>query len=227
MQPPPLLLALAGLLLAPAAADGQACELHIWPSDGLKSVRQRGFESSPRGGAIPALILEAQRKGAEKADARAADTLAASGTPEPLDLKRQAAILSELKWSEMLGLPGYRPVFHETPLDSATIRTVKTRYIDSAAPCYADLVVDDVVYSREYARGQNLKTLFRFRDFGDAATPTRSFGTWVQTKLTIFSLDPLNVSAPALDELASALRSNATAFSELLARRQQPTATTK
>ena len=227
MQPSFLLLALAGALPAPEAAQDATCELHIWPGAGMTSVRQRGFESNRSAGLIPELIREAQVDGAARADARAAAGLAASETPEPLATARQRDILSELSWAEMLGLTGYRTIFHDTPLDSRMIRTVKTRYVQSTAPCYADLVVDDVVYSREYSRGRNLKTLFRFRDFGDGATPRRSFGTWAQTKLTVFSLDPLDVSAPALDELASALRSNAAAFSDLLARRQQPTAITR
>lgn len=227
MQPSFLLLALAGALPAPEAAQVPACELHVWPAAGMTSVRQRGLESNRSMGAIPALIQDARLRAAERADGRAAAGLAASEAPEPLNPARQAEILSGLSWPEMVGLAGYRTVFHDVPLDSRTIRTVKTRYVDSAAPCYADLVIDDVVYSREYARGQNLKTLFRFRDFGDGTTPRRSFGTWVQTKLTIFSLDPLNVSEPAIDELASALRSNAAAFADLLARRQQPTAITK
>lgn len=227
MQPSFLLLALAGTLPAPEAAQDPTCELHIWPAGGMTSVRQRGFESNTSRGLIPELIQEARVNGAARADARAAAGLAASEAPEPLATARQREILSGLSWTEMLGLAGYRVIFHDTALDSRTIRTVKTRYAQSSAPCYADLVIDDIVYSREYSRGRNLKTLFRFRDFGDGTAPRQSFGTWVQTKLTVFSLDPLNVGAPALDELASALRSNAAAFSTLLTRRQQPTAITK
>lgn len=210
---------LAGPAAAQDAAPQPACELHVWPAAGLTSVRQRGFESAPSAGALNGLIKRAQEASAEKSDARAAENLAAPETPKPLSTARQVEVLTELPLPTMLGLPAYRLIVHGSALDSHTIRTVKTRYTASEAPCYADLVLDDVVYSREYARGQNLKTFFRFRDFAAQSLPVRSFGTWVETKLRVFSIDPPNLGPAALDEIASALRSNATAFSGLLSKR--------
>ncbi|NML04517.1 hypothetical protein [Sphingomonas sp. G-3-2-10] len=211
-----LLLSCAAL---PASAQDAPCELHVWPADGMGSVRQRAFESSPSAGLIPALIKQSQQKSADAADERARDNLAASATPEPMSTAVQVEALKSLPLADMLGLPGHVVVVHDTPLESRTIRTVRTRYVETVAPCYADLVVDDVFYARAYANGRTLKTFYRFRDFGAQAAPVRSFGTWVDTKLLIFSIDPPDLSQPALDEIVSAFRTNATRFSELLRKR--------
>jgi hypothetical protein len=211
--------ALLASMAAPAAAQQAPCELHVWPSDGMSNLRQRGSQYNMAGGILGDALKRRAEAHADKADARAQEGLAASGT-EPMSTATQAELLRTMPLPDMLGLRGYTLIVHDTPLDSHTIRTVKTRYAaDSAAPCYADLVVDDVVYARVYAHGSTLKTLFRFRDFASQAAPVRSFGTFVETKLTIFSIDPPNLSAPALDEIGSAYRANATRFSELLGKR--------
>lgn len=121
--------------------------------------------------------------------------------------------------ASLLGLPGYRVIMHDAPLDSRTIRTVKTRYVTTEAKCYADLLIDDVVYSREYARGQNLKSFIRFRAFGTADVAQRAFGTWLQTKLKLFSLDPPVEDDAAVKELTSAFGNNMTAFAQLLGKK--------
>ena len=204
---------------ASAQSAPERCELHVWPSDGMNSVRQRASESRVAGGALEGIIKRTEEAGAERADARARGELAGSEVPEPMATSTQIELLKSLPLAEMMGLPNHRVVIHDTALDSRKIRTVKTRYIETAAPCYADLVVDDVTYSRAYANGQALKTFFRFRDFGTAAAAVRSFGTWVDTKLRIFSLDPLNVSPAALEEVATAYRTNVTLFADLLRKR--------
>ncbi|MGY4397881.1 hypothetical protein ACVWZA_003078 [Sphingomonas sp. UYAg733] len=202
------------------AASASQCELHVWPSEGLASVLQRAGDnllaSSPQGYRLysPKNSIDNNsavvRTFAPREDA-------------PLSPPEQISVLANIPLTSLLGLAGYRVVMHDGLLDSRTIRTVKTRYFEMQAACYADLVLDDVVYSREYARGQNLKTFFCFCDFASQASPVRSFGTWTQTKLRIFSIDPPNSSAAALEEIASALRSNATAFSALLAKRPPAT----
>ncbi|MCA1197442.1 hypothetical protein K9B35_05640 [Sphingomonas sp. R647] len=173
------------------------------------------------------MIRQTQKQIAEIADAQAATRLAESAAPDPLSTARQTEVLNALPRAELFGGSSYRIVVHGEPLESRVIRSVKTRYSGSTAPCYAELVLVDVVYSREYTRGRNLKTLFRYRQFDEAAAPHYSFGTWTQTKLELFSLDPLRSDDPALNELASALRSNVVQFFQYLERGQQPTATTK
>lgn len=212
----------AAALLAFAATSAAAqdapqsaqCELHVWPAANMISVRHHGIEPGHAQGLIPALMEEGQMRHDERAK-QAFD----AASPETLPAAKQIELLSALPLPTMLGLKDYRVVMHDTPLDSHTIRTVTARYVESAAPCYADLVLDDNVYVRAYANGKVLKTLFRFRDFGSGTAPVRSFGTWVQTRLTLFSIDPLNISQPALDELAAALTNNTTLFSGLLSKR--------
>lgn len=201
-----------------------ACELHIWAAGGMTDVRQRAFESNRMAGVIPELIRQTQQHTADIADAEAKTRLAESTKPDPLSLPEQRELLGNMPLATMLDAPDHRVIIHGEPLDSRTIRTVRTRYASSTAPCYAELVLAEVVYSREYARGRNLKTLFRYRRFGNGDTPEFSFGTWTQTKLELFSLDPLVADAPALNELASALRSNVVLFSEYLKHRRQLTA---
>jgi hypothetical protein len=212
----PLLLTFAAL---PAAAQDAPCELHVWPAANMDIVRHRSFEGNRAGGLLDLLIKQEQERSTRKADARATDILAASDTPDPLSTAIQVETLKSLPIAEMMELSGYVVIIHDTALDSRTIRTVKTRYTETNAACYADLVTDDVVYTRAYANGRGLKTFFRFRDFGTQAAPVRSFGTWVDTRLKIFSLEPPNLSQPALDEIVSAFRTNATRFSELLRKR--------
>ncbi len=201
------------------------CELHIWPSDGLTSVRQRAFESNRNQGLIPELVRMHQQDIAEKADARTARAIAAS--ENPLSAGRQVPVLQGLAAAELLGLPDHRVIIHADPLDSRTIRTTKHRYARSDSPCYAELVIAETVYTRAYARGQTLRTFLRFRVFDNAVAPERAFATWTETKLDLFSLAPLRADAPALEELASALRSNVVRFAEFLKASRPPPATTK
>lgn len=223
-----LLLSSAALIASaqeqPGGAEG-VCELHIWAAAGMTSVRQRASESNRMAGVIPEIIRRTQQQLADRADARV-KLLTRSSESAPLSNERQRALLDALPLAKMLGVPKYHTILHSEPLHSRTIRAVSARYAESATPCYAELVLVDVVYSREYARGRNLKTLFRYRDFGTGGTPGLTFGTWAQTKLELFSLDPPRTDDPALNELASALRSNVALFSEYLERRRQSTATT-
>jgi hypothetical protein len=101
---------------------------------------------------------------------------------EPFSNARQLEILQSLELPQLLGTRDYRAVFHAEVLDNNALKS-PARYAQAPAACYADLVVSDVVYSREYANGQNLKSFVRFRDFGSGQAPVRKLSTWVQTKL--------------------------------------------
>lgn len=203
------------LAAAPVAAQDAPprCELHVWPADGMGSVRGRAFDGPFDGGVFPVAIKRSQ----DNHDAQA--TAQFDAQPDPMAPSIQTDTLKSLPLAEMLGLPDHLVIIHDVPLDSRTIRTVKTRYVETAAPCYADLVVDDVTYAKAYAGARTLKAFFRFRDFRDQAAPVRSFGTWVDTKLKIFAIDPPNFSQAALDEIVSAYRTNVTLFSDLLRKR--------
>jgi len=192
------------------------CELHVWPSAGLSQVRQHGREPDPRrsAGLIDGLIdAEIARRNAVK-DQRASANLAEA--PAPMAPADQATILKSAPLADALGLSGYSIIVHDQPLDTRTIRTKTTRYADSDARCYADLVISDIVYARVYAHGRKLKAFVRFRDFGTDGAPVASFGTWVETDLKLFSIDPPDTSPAALDDLAAAYRQDLAAFGTAL-----------
>lgn len=216
-------LATVALLFAtasPAAAQTGPCELHVWPSAGMTAVRQRGFESTTSAGLINGMIKDAQQAAADKHDAQIGEAGTTADGLAALSTAHQIELLATMQLADQLALKGYTVILHDAPLPSRTIRTVKTRYAESSAPCYADLVLDDVVYSRAYANGRSLQSFFRFRDFADRAAPVRSFGTWVETRLQLFSIDPPVLTPPALDDLRAAYRANAVSFGALLNRKK-------
>ena len=209
---------LVSFVAAPATAQTIAnvgCELHVWPSEGMNTVLQGAFDNLYTGYMNAGTNTHEHDVGGENMPPHTAQ----AKPDQPLDPAAQSKALAALPLATMLGLSDYKIILHDTPLDSHTIRTVKTRYFASGAPCYADLVVSDLVYSRVYAHGRDLKTFLRFRVFGIGAAPTRSFGTWVQTKLELFSLEPPRRDEAALLELNSAFAANLETFSQLLAKK--------
>lgn len=211
---------LLALVAAPAAAQTPACELHVWPAQGMKHVSQGVFQGYPGPTSLlDVAVRDSNRTQGAKDDAQLKAELAGASKPLPLAPSVQTEALAGMALTDALGLKNYTVVIHDTALDSRTVRNVKTRYIESAAPCYADLVVADLVFSSAFADGRKLKSFFRFRDFADQAAPVRSFGAWVDSDLQLFALNPPNVSAPALDELVGAFRANARQFAALANKR--------
>ncbi|MET0923666.1 MAG: hypothetical protein ABWY47_11055, partial [Xanthobacteraceae bacterium] len=80
------------------------------------------------------------------------------------------------------------------------------------AACYAELIVDDVVLRQDTFTGDFLTMMFRFRDFGSGPVPTRTFGTWVKTRLLAFPPKSEAGNAAALAELRSAYTQNIALF---------------
>jgi hypothetical protein len=152
----------------PAATAPAVCELHVWPASPVRSTYSGWFHGGIVDGAVQG------RDGYKKLP----DSIL---TPEA-----QMRTLGELDLPTMLKLPGYRVVMHEEPLPSRAIRAATSRLIADAAPCYAELVTDDVFFQQDLIDGRFLKAIFRFRQFDGGSTPTRSFGTYVQYRLTQF-----------------------------------------
>lgn len=220
------LIPLAAMLAAPAAAQDGApvpaasaaasatCELHVWPAAGLSLTRQRAgdnVDTSYMGGVLAT-------SGKKRIETNTANVGTSGPVPEtPLDPDDQLKVLREVDLPALLGIAAYSPIFHDTALDKRTLRSEQGRYAaDSAAPCYADLVLADVVYSREYANGQNIKAFVRFRDFAADAAPVRRYATWIQTDLEHDREKP-EVSAEVMDaELVAGLATNLKKFAELL-----------
>jgi hypothetical protein len=189
--------ALALALAGPAAAQGPTaapaapagCEFHAWPGDGLMSV----FHGWLHGGTVNGQIQG--RPGYPTVP------------PDPLSPATQAEVLAETQPQRLLRHPDYRLIVHEEALPSRTIRAARNRLTESASPCYAELIVDDVVLQQDYVNGSKLKILFRYRDFGPSIFPD-SFATWVEVPLAAFPpRGPEQLNA-ALAEIRQAFRQN-------------------
>jgi hypothetical protein len=178
-----------------------ACELHVWPSSPVRSSSQNYFvQRSIVDGAVQG------RDGYTK-------------LPENiLPTETQHGILKELDLPALLKLSGYQLVLHDEALTSRTIRTTTGRLIADTPPCYAELVTDDVFYQQDSLVGRHLKAIFRFRQFDGTDTPTRTFGTYLQQKLTVFPPETPEQLDAALAEFHAAYRTAVTEFGEALNR---------
>lgn len=170
-----------------AAPPAGQCELHVWPGNGLRSTYHGWFHGGIVDGAVKG------RDGYRK-------------LPEqPLPSLRQHEILNAMPLTEMLGLKDYAQVLHESALDSHTLRRTQGRLQQGGPACYAELVIDDVFFQEDIVDGRFLKALIRYREFGAGEAPVRSFGTYVQEKLTRFPpKTPDEDADPAIDELGTA-----------------------
>lgn len=194
----------AGALVVSAQAQAQtdaACELHVWPA----STPMNLYLGLGHGG-----IIDGSTKGRE-------------GYPpapdNPLSAERQAQLLSEAGLPDLLKLPGYRVMLHPQPLDSRTIRTTRGRIANSAAPCYAELIVDDLILNQNSVGGGNgLRGSFRFRTFGTAPEPIRTFGTWTLVKLAAFPPKPNEDPAKGTAEVVQAFRTSLVDFAAAVTR---------
>lgn len=193
-------------------SSGIQCELHLWAAAGMGRTIQSAHDNLSvnwSGFSIANPLARANK------DSTAVHTLAATADG-PMPTNRQLAVLAGLDLPARLGAGGYRLVVHDQPLDSRTLRVVSGRYAATKAACYADLVLADLDYSREYAHGQNLKAFFRFRDFGAAAVPLRRLATSTETKLKIRREDAAADLAASDAELADALAANLIKFAGYL-----------
>jgi hypothetical protein len=118
-----------------------------------------------------------------------------------LDPEAQLALLTARDLAADLGLRPSRIVAHETPLDRKTMNKVKTRRSDSRSPCYAELIVADVIYQKAALYGRSLSTLFMVRDFGDDGAIDREYKAWGGDGLKIFPPKEGEDVGPAIDEL--------------------------
>ncbi len=208
---------------APATEDSTAvqstCELHVWPAAGLSLTRQRAMDNRDTsyigGGAIGGLL---STSGRERIENNTANVGTSGPQPvSPLGPEMQLKVLQDADLPALLGLAGYRPVFHDTALTKTTLRVEQGRYDrTSTASCYADLVLADVVYSREYANGQNVKAFVRFRDFASGTAPARRYATWIQSDLE-YDREKAEASEEIMNaELVAGLATNLRKFADLL-----------
>jgi hypothetical protein len=186
----------------PAAAQDTpaGCELHVWPSSPVRSSSNNYF--------VMRSIVDGAVQGRD----------GYAKLPENiLTAEAQVRTLGELDLPALLQLPDHRVVFHEEALPSRTIRTTRTRLIPASPPCYAELVTDDVFYQQDAIDGRHLKAIFRFRQFdGGSDAPARSFGTFVQYRLTKFPPEAPEQLDAALEEFRLAYGEAAKEFGAAL-----------
>jgi hypothetical protein len=187
----------------PAAASEQSCELHVWPSSGLRSVYYGWFH----GGLVDGAVNGRQ------------------GYPpvpkDPLPSALQIELLQKQDVAARLGLGGYKLVWHADALDSKAIRATPGRLTDSTASCYAELIGDDVFFQQDVFSGSYLKSLIRFRSFGTGPSPTRTFTTWTRTQLTAFPPKEDSQNEAAVAELRAAFTNNVKEFGGFLNKPQK------
>ena len=155
---------------APAVPAGdRSCELHVWPGSPVRSTYSGWFHGGIVDGAVQG------RDGYKKLP----DSI--------LSPETQIATLREVDPAEVLRLNGYTTIYHDQPLPSRAIRAATGRIIADTPACYAEFITDDVFFQQDIVDGRFIKAIFRFRQFdGSAEPPARSFGTYVQYRLTQF-----------------------------------------
>jgi hypothetical protein len=202
-----------------ASANAQEhCELHIWPSEGLRSIRHNVGANRLGSG------YSTRETGTTTSEAITRETFfgekVVPGAELVLSSAEQAELLRQnIALPSSLGLPNHQAIVHDNPLDSVTIKTSRSRYKPQGAACYADLVIDNITFSYQfggYGNGHALGILFRFRDFGSSDSIRRSFAT--QTSLGIRKFPPKSATQmpEARDEMTSAFNSNLVKFASFL-----------
>lgn len=198
----------AAILLTPVVAAAQdatppaaaGCELHVWPSAGLNSAYHGWFHGGIANGAVTG------RSGYPVMP------------PELFKPDTQITLATAVHPAAAIRRNGYRVVLHGDALPSRVVRTTPGRIGDSTAPCYAELIVEELFFQQDVFSGSYLRTMFRYREFGTDAVPKRVFGTWVQSALKLSPPKTSEEVAPAVKELEAAYGSNFSAFGEALNR---------
>jgi len=192
---------------APAAPAPQ-CELHVWPAQRFQSV------SSGWGGAMFG-VLGAVVDAAAHAEG---DKARRSQIGAALDSEGQLHALQQLDLQTLLRLPASRIVAHAEALDPKTVNNVLTRRSDSTAPCYNELIVQSVLYTRAAMWGRSLRTTFVFRQFNNGAGNPLIKKTTGGNSLKIFPAKPGTDTTAADAELVDTFKKNFTEATENFAR---------
>jgi hypothetical protein len=170
------------------------CELHVWPGRGFRTT----YFGWGHGGTVDGALMA--RKGYSPL------------TEEMLSTARQIAQLEKLQLAELVGLKGYRQIVHRAPLDSRTIRVAPERHSEAPPACYAELMIDTVVFQHNVLNGKGINTVARFRRF-DGDTQVQSYGGFaVQPVLLPVSGDDVADPAKITTAFEEAFAKGVTAF---------------
>jgi hypothetical protein len=194
----------SGAAQGPAAgAPAAQCEFHVWPGEGLTSIFYGLFHGSTVNAG------QQGRRGYPRVP------------PDSMTTAAQVALLEAAAPQRQMRHPDYLLIVHDAALDSRIIRTSVSRIAQSQSPCYAELIVDDVVLQQDWLNGAKLRILFRYRDFGPAWLAQRSLTTWADADLDHFP-PRADADIPAAQaELRAAYGSAITVFAGMLARPQR------
>ena len=184
----------------PSAPTERRCELHVWPTDAVRSTYSGWFHGGIVDGAVQG------RDGYKKLP----DSI--------LSPEAQVRTLGELDLPALMQLPGYSVVLHPERLPSRVIRTTPGRLVPGTPDCYAELVTDDVFFQQDLVDGRFLKAIFRFRQFSGGDAPARTFGTYVQYRVTQFPPEEPEQLDAALEEFRLAYGQAVREFGEALNR---------
>jgi hypothetical protein len=186
------------LLPVQKSANALQCELHAWPGPGLGSI----FHGWWHGGIVDGAIKGRQ-----------------GYTPisvNPIETSEQASLLAKTNLSELLKLSDYKQIVHDESLGSTVIRSASGRLSESISPCYAELIVEKVMFQEDMVNGRSFKILVRFRKFGASQTVERLFGTWAQSPVKLFPAENQEDAEAASNEIRTAYLSNISIFAGYL-----------
>lgn len=209
---PALVPAAVPVVAAPAAVDPTMCELHVWPAERFMA-QTTGWLSGF--GIVGALADSSSHANKDKSNR----TQIASA----LDSAGQVDALSTFDLPAMLHLPPSRIVRHDEPLERHTMNSIKTRRAESTAPCYAELIVGDIMYQKAAIYGRSLRALFMMRDFGSGTTIKREAKGWGGNGLKLFPPKPGEDVQAANDELVQKFKDDFTEYAHNAAPAPTPT----
>jgi hypothetical protein len=138
-----------------AVAPAPQCELHIWPAE-----RFQAMTTGWLGGGLLDAAVHAEGDKARRSHMASA-----------LDGEGQLDALQKLDLVTLLRLAPSKVVTHSEALDRKTVNKIMTRRSDSTSPCYSELIVTDVLYTRAAMWGRSLRTSFMLRQFNGAGNP--------------------------------------------------------
>ena len=177
-----------------AAAPAPECELHVWPAE-----RFQAMTTGLLGGGLIDAAIHAD-----------GDKSRRSHLASALDSEGQLDALQKLDLVSLLQLPPSKVVVHSEALDRKTINKIMTRRSDSAARCYAELMVTDVLYTKAAFWGRSLRTSFMLRQFSNGAAEPMIKKTTGGNGLKIFPAKQGEDTTAADAELISIFQKNFT-----------------
>ncbi|MDH7639947.1 hypothetical protein [Sphingomonas oryzagri] len=178
-------------------APAPACELHVWPAE--------RFNARTTGWGVGFGLIGALADSAGHADG---DAQRRTSLSSALDSPGQTAALNSLALADLLKQQPATVILHDAPLERHSVNDIKTRRATSSSPCYSELIVADVLYQKAAMYGRSLKTLFIYRQFGDAPEAKRIYKSWGGNGLKIFPPKPGDDIQAANDELVSVFKAD-------------------